>query len=393
MRLVDKINFVSYTRIYTIKVSRVNQSKFLAGKLFWMKRPTQADVARIAGVSRATVSYVMNDQVDQRIPISPETRQRVLDAINELGYEIDARAQSLRSGETKTLGVLLPLYENAYFWQLLYGISTEAEAADYSLLLSHNPLTPEQERLSLRELAQHRMDGLILLISFKLLPLSILKQLRKSTRPIVEITNVESEFDHVLSGYADGTRALMAHLFELGHERIGFVYGVVDVSQGYDRLLPYRQALKDAGLPVDDTLVQQCGPSMEEGYQAAVHLLSGPDRPTALLGINDLLGIGVLRAAADLGLRVPDDLSVASFDDIPFASYTVPRLTSVTTYPEQNGRDAVRLLLKRLNEPDRPREVITSGWNLIIRESTGPAPIVKIKARHMIMDGGEHGQT
>jgi LacI family transcriptional regulator len=339
-----------------------------------VKRPTQVDVARLAGVSRATVSYVLNDQTDQRIPISADTRQRVLDAIAELGYEIDARAQSLRSGETKTLGVLVPLYENPYFWQILYGISTEAEAAGYSLLLSHNPLTPEQERLSLRELAQHRMDGLILLISFKLLPLPILKQLRKTTSPIVEITATGSEFDHVLSGYAAGTEALMSHLFELGHRRIGFVYGVVHVSQGYDRLLTYRKVLKDAGLPDDDHFVQHCGPTLEDGYQAALHLLSQPERPTALLVINDLLGVGVLRAAADLGLRVPDDLSVASFDDIPFASYTVPRLTTVTIYPEQNGRDAVRLLLKRLREPDRPQEVITSGWQLILRESTGPAP-------------------
>jgi LacI family transcriptional regulator len=90
--------------------------------------------------------------------------------------------------------------------------------------------------------------------------------------------------------------------------------------------------------------------------------------------INDLLGMAVLRAAADLGLNVPDDLSVASFDDIPFTSYTMPRLTTVAGQPEQNGRDAVSLLLKRLAEPDRPREVITSGWKLLVRESTGPVP-------------------
>jgi len=342
-----------------------------------MKRPTQVDVARIAGVSRATVSYVLNDQNDQRIPISAETRQRVMDAIAELGYEIDARAQSLRSGETKMLGVLLPLYENPYFWQLLYGISSEAEAAGYSLLMAHNSLTSEQERRSLRELAEQRVDGLILLIGFKLLPDIILRQLRRSTRPIVEITATESEFDHVLSSYAQGTSALLEYLFELGHRRIGFVYGVAEASQGYDRLLVYREVMKAAGMPVDDTLVEHCGQTLEDGYQAAFRLLSLPERPTALLVINDLLGIAVIRAAADLGLSVPRDVSVASFDDIPFAPYTVPRLTTVSTYPEQNGRDAVQLLLKRLNEPDRPHEVITSGWHLIFRESTGPAPSIR----------------
>lgn len=324
-------------------------------------------------MSRTTVSYVLNGQKGQRIPISPETRQRVLAAIADLGYEPDARAQSLRSGATKTIGVLVPLYENPFFWQILRGISSEAEAAGYSLLLSHSSLTPEQELQSLRELAQQRVDGLILLMGFKLLPAKILKQLRKSDRPIVQIASTGSEFDHVLQGYAEGTRALMAYLFELGHRRIGFVYGVAEASQGYDRLLTYRYILNEAGL-LDEALIQECGPTLEDGYQAARRLLSRPNRPTALLVINDLLGMAVVRAAADLGLSIPGDVSVASFDDIPFASYTVPRLTTVSGQPEQNGRDAVTLLLKRLNGPDRPREIISAGWQLIIRESTGPAP-------------------
>ncbi len=339
-----------------------------------MKRPTQADVARIAGVSRATVSYVINDQTGKRIPISPATRQRVLNAIAELDYEPDSRAQSLRSGDTKTIGVLIPLYENPHFWRILRGISSEAEAAGYSVLLSHSTLTPEQEQHSVRELAQQRVDGLILLTSFKLLPAAVLNQLNKSSRPVVEMTSGESEFDYVLDSYAEGTRALMTHLVELGHRRIGFVYGVQAEAQGYDRLLTYRQFLQEAGLPLDESLVQRCGQFLENGYQAAHDLLSQPNRPTALLVINDLLGMAVIRAAADLRLRIPDDVSVASFDDIPFAVYTVPRLTTVSCEPEQGGREAVQLLLRRLNEPDRPREGIKNPWRLIMRESTGPAP-------------------
>jgi LacI family transcriptional regulator len=166
----------------------------------------------------------------------------------------------------------------------------------------------------------------------------------------------------------------MAHLFELGHQRIGFVYGVAEATQGHDRLFTYHQELHDAGLPVDASLVLECGSSLEDGYQAAYQLLSRPNRPTALLVINDQLGIAVIRAATDLGLAIPNDISIASFDDIPFASYTVPRLTTVAGRPEQNGRDAVRLLLKRFNEPDRPREIINSAWELIVRETTGPVP-------------------
>jgi LacI family transcriptional regulator len=339
-----------------------------------MKRPTQTDVARVAGVSRATVSYVLNDPTDQRITISPETRERVLAAVAELGYEVDARAQALRSGETRTIGVLLPMYENPFYWQILIGISAEAESAGYGVLLAHNSVTPEQEYQSIRELAQQRVDGLVLLRGFKLLTKPVLDQLRKSSRPIVEISGEESEFDYVRQGYGDGTRALMAHLFELGHRRIGFVYGVSLEAQGLDRLEAYRQALQHAGLPVDESLVCRCSPYLEDGYQAAVELLRRSDRPTAVLAINDLLGLAVVRAAADMELRAPQDVSVASFDDIPFMKYSVPRLTTVAGYPVQNGREAVRLLLQRLADPSRPRASVSSGWQLLVRESTGPAP-------------------
>ncbi len=346
-----------------------------------MKRPTQADVARMAGVSRATVSYVLNDRTDNRVPISEETRQHVLNVIQQLGYQVDARAQALRSGNTKTIGVLLPLYENPFYWQILSGISAEAESSGYSLLLAHNPLTPEQENQSVKELAQQRVDGMVLMIGFKRLPDQVMNQLRNSSHPIVEVSATPSEFDHVHHGYGAGTRALMSHLFELGHQRIGFIYGVTILSQGFDRLNAYLEALAENGLSYGDTLVTYCGPLMEDGYQAALQLLSLPDRPTAILAINDLLGISALRAAADLGLHVPRDLSIASFDDIPFSNFVVPRLTTVAGNPQQNGRDAVRLLIKRLHDSNRPQEVVTSYWELHIRESTGPAPVLDSKDR------------
>jgi DNA-binding LacI/PurR family transcriptional regulator len=127
---------------------------------------------------------------------------------------------------------------------------------------------------------------------------------------------------------------------------------------------------------IDENLIIQCGPSMQDGYEAAYHLLQQSYRPTALVTLNDLLGMATIRAATDLGLKIPEDLSVAGFDDIPFARFVVPRLTTIASNPERNGRDAVQLLLKRLKEPDRPHEVITAGWELIVRESTGSAPSI-----------------
>jgi LacI family transcriptional regulator len=336
-----------------------------------MKRPTQKDVARKAGVSRSTVSYVLNDQTDLKVPISAETRQRVLNAIAELGYEPDARAQSLRRGHTKIVGVIFPIIENPFFWQMLTGISGELRSASYSLHLSQHPLRPELEANTLRELIQQRVDGFILMVPVKLLP-KIAGHIRKSGRPVVEITSTTSEYDHVVHGYASGTRTLMAHLLELGHRQIGFIYGVAQDIQGLDRLLAYRQVLQEAGLPNHDYFEAHCGDSLEEGYQAAYTLLNRPDRPTALLAINDMLAIAVIRAASDLGLTIPGDLSVAGFDDIPFASYSVPRLTTVSGKAEQSGRDAVKLLLRRLAQPDLPQQVTTTEIQLIVRESTGP---------------------
>lgn len=336
-----------------------------------MKRPTQKDVAQAAGVSRSTVSYVLNDQTDLKVPISAETRQRVMEAIVELGYEPDAQAQSLRRGHTKVVGVIIPVIQNPFFWQTLSGVSDALQDAGYSLHLSHHPSNEQQEANTLRALKRERVDGFILLAAIKYLLPRLTDYLRKSGRPVVEITATKAEFDHVIHGYSSGTRALMAHLLELGHRRIGFIYGVSQEVQGIDRLLPYRQVLQEAGLYVADFEVH-CGVNLEDAYQAAYTLLQRPDRPTALLVINDMLAVAVMRAANDLGLRVPDDVSVAGFDDIPFSSYTSPRLTTVSGKAEQSGRDAVRLLLTRFASPELPQQVTTAGAQLIIRESTGP---------------------
>jgi len=337
-----------------------------------MKRPTQKDVARRAGVSRSTVSYVLNDQTDMKIPISDETRQRVLEVIAELGYEPDSRAQSLRGGNTNIVGVIIPVIQNPFFWQTLTGISDALREAGYSLHLSHNPQDSQQGANTIRELTRQRVDGFILLAAVKYMLPKLSDYLRKSGQSIVEITATEAEFDHVVHGYSSGTRALMTHLLELGHRKIGFIYGVTREVQGLDRLLVYREVLQENGLSGSNPFEIHCGDGLEDAYQAAYALLNRPDRPTALLVINDMLAIAVMRAASDLGLTIPGDVSVAGFDDIPFSSYTLPRLTTVSGMAEESGHDAVRLLLRRIGEPDLPRQVTTTDVRLIVRESTGP---------------------
>lgn len=341
-----------------------------------MKKPTQADVAERAGVSRATVSYVVNGKDTQGVPISTETRQRVLSAVAELGYVINAGAQALRSGDTKTIGIMLPIYENPYFWEIFNGVSIAANEAGYNVLLANSVFDSERTNQIISELAEQRVDGLLLLVEFASLPKRVMNQLRKSTHPIVEgSSSIASDFDLILQDYSEGMKAIMSHLFELGHRKIAYLHGVQEsTTQGLDRLTAFREAFDEAGFPFDPNWIHRCGQSMADGHQKARDILQQPDKPTAIVAINDLLGMATIRAAADLGLSVPDDLSVASFDDIPFAKYSVPRLTTVATSPEQNGRDAVELLLKRLAKPKRQREIVHAGWQLNIRESTGLVP-------------------
>jgi len=345
-----------------------------------MKRPTQVDVARLAGVSRATVSYVVNGLTDGQVPISEDTRQRVLEAVDELGYVPDARAQSLRSGDTNTIGLIIPDIRNPHFWEHAEGVEQEARTSGYHLLLSDIALNSKYADEIFKDLSRRRIDGLILMGSFIAQSeeaKNTLILLRKRRVPIVEISdrNVDYDVDYVMSDYRAATKEVMSYLLSLQHRRIGLIYGVASPVLAEDRMQPYQEGLREAGLPVDENLIARCGPTIEDGYQAAWQLLNLPDRPTALIAINDLLAIGALRAAGDLGLRIPADLSLIGFDDIHMAKYLVPRLTTVAKDSTRVGREAVKQLLARIANPDLPCQKLSLPPNLIIRESTGPAPL------------------
>ncbi len=348
-----------------------------------MKRPTQVDVARIAGVSRATVSYVMNDQASGKVAISEETRQRVLSAIEELGYVPDARAQALRSGSTKTIGLIIPDIHNPHFWETADGVEQEAYTAGYHMLLSS--IAPEDKFAedAFRNLSQRRIDGLIMVPSFIYHSEDAQKTLRyllKRRLPIVGMMADRGRLgdtimiDRVVSDYRDTTIEIMNHLISLQHRRIGFIYGIAVPDLGTDRLFAYRERLEAAGLTYDPSLIVECGPTIEDSYQATRRLLESPSRPTALLAVNDLLAIGALRAINDLNLSVPRDISLIGYDDIPIAKYLVPRLSTASKNGKEMGREATRLLLARLQDPDRPRQEVRMPARLILRESTGPAP-------------------
>ncbi|WP_287157433.1 LacI family DNA-binding transcriptional regulator [Chloroflexus sp.] len=343
-----------------------------------MKRPTQMDVARRAGVSRATVSHVINGLSGGRVPISPETRERVWQAIKELGYEPDAGARALRLGKSRTIGLIMPDLYNPHFWENAEGVEQEARANGYRLLLCSMNLNVQYGEDAFKDLVGRRIDALILMGSFVYESEEARNTLIRSLErglPIVEISDrVTRDYlaDCVLSDYRAVASAAMQHLLMLGHRRIGLIYGVANPRLAEDRLIPYKKSLQAVGIPIDEQLIVHCGPTIEEGYRAAIHLLQKPNRPTAIVAINDLLAIAVLRAAGDMGLRVPADVSLIGFDDIAIANYLIPRLTTAAKDAVQLGREAVKLALARLHDPKRPRQVVEVPARLILRESTAP---------------------
>ncbi len=342
-----------------------------------MNRPTQVDVARHAGVSRATVSYVLNGLTEGRVPVSDETKQRVLEAIEELGYEPDARAQALRSGNTNTIALIIPDLRNPHFCEYATGIEEAARAAGYHMLLSSTTLNDEYAVEVFKDLSRRRFDGLILVSAFILESREAqasLDQIRQRGLPVVELTE-NYGVDAVSADYHEATKEVMSYLFSLGHRRIAMIYGVGGHELAEDRLQPYRAGLQAEGIPFNADLVQECGPTIKDGYRAAKKLLELKTRPTAIITINDLLAMGALRAAADLKLHVPNDLSLVGYDNIPMADFLIPRLTTVTKEAYTLGTEAFKMLLARIQNPELPRQLIQHQPKLIIRESTGQAPV------------------
>jgi LacI family transcriptional regulator len=336
-----------------------------------MKRPTQSDVALAAGVSRATVSYVLNDQ-HNRVPISLETKERVLEVMKTLGYEPDSRAQSLRSGDSKTIGLLIPDIHNPFYWQMIDGIEEETHKAGYDLIVAHSSVDRAREEYLIKALSRRTIGGLILVKIQSVLDEKLIERLRALGRPVVGID--APGFDYDATEYRQGTKKLLNHLLGLGHRRFAFINGVADLNIGLDRLEVYLQALKQKGIPEAHRHIENCGFEIEDGYQAALRVFSKKLRPTALVVINDFLAIGAIRAANDLGLQIPKDVSIASFDDLPLSSYITPRLTTVRRDNKVIGRAMTKMLLERLKNPKRPQQRLELPTEFIIRESTGPAP-------------------
>ncbi len=337
------------------------------------KRVTSLEVAERAGVSRTTVSFVLNNAPLSK-SISQHTRARVLAAAHDLGYVPDAAARTLASGQTRTLGLILPdphhLEVDAFVPQLLYALTEVCNERGFRVILEGVRETGGNAYRSL--VAAKQIDGMVVLNP----------RLDDADTHLPEL--IESGFPVVLVSSSDYPQAytvtqtpLMAaavnRLIGLGHERIAHItYAPFTYQGALDRLNVYQQTLTEAGLPVRDEWVREGDFSAASGFAQMRSLLEHAPGFTALFAGNDTIALGALAALHQAGLRVPEDVAVVGYDDIPTAAYAVPPLTTVRTNPKEQGRRAGELLIQ-LIKGERPteREVRVGNAELVVRASCG----------------------
>lgn len=336
------------------------------------RRITSQDVARHAGVSRTTVSFVLNGVKEANI--SEETRRRVLAAAEELGYVPDASAQALASGRTRTIAMILtqddphPSASSLHF-RIIEGLMEVTRQSGVRLLIDSVRQT-EVSNTYLSLARTKRIDGLIL--SDLRVDNGALPELSSEDFPIVLLDNLPSvQLCSVSFDNRGGARKAVAHLIAAGHRRIALVAHAPTAFRGVaERLGGYQDALAEAGIPFDEELVRQGDYSPESGYAAASALLRLPETPTALFVTNDELAFGALQAIQERGLRVPDDVAVAGFDDHPLARFASPPLTTVRLPFEEMGRQAGALLLGRIRREIEPGRSVVLEGELVVRRSS-----------------------
>ncbi len=329
------------------------------------------DIAKVAGVSHSTVSRALRDSP----LISAETKALIQRLAHEMGYSPDAGAQSLVRGRSQTVGVVVTTIADPFIAQVVQGIEDAAHKDGYTVILCNSHSDPEREIGAVEVLRSKRVDGVI--VTSSRVGALYLEHLERIGVPVVLINNHnERSGRYTFSVSVDnrhGGYLATEHLLELGHRRIAYITGPADHSDDLDRLAGYRQALDDGRISFDPALVLQGTGRAGGGEQAVPMLMSLAERPTAVFCYNDMTAIGLMRAASAAGLSVPGDLAVVGFDDIPFASYVRPPLTTVAQLKVEMGRWAVEMALalmatKDLAEGEFSNRIVKG--QLVVREST-----------------------
>ncbi|MDQ2079626.1 LacI family DNA-binding transcriptional regulator [Xanthobacteraceae bacterium Astr-EGSB] len=330
--------------------------------------PTLTDIAKLAGVSRSTVSLVLRES-----PLVAEaTRERVLSMLESSGYVYNRHAANLRSVRTDTVGLIVSDFTNPYYAELLAGAESVLEDAGRVSFLTHTEESlPRQERF-LRRMLEQRVDGVVISAASGT-GVAALQPFQDAGIPVVQVLRaIDAErFDYVSGDNRLGLRYATEHLIDLGHRRVGYLGTSVKTSVSHDRRLGYADALLGRGIEPDAELMRECLPVWSEAKAATLSLLALPEPPTALACFNDLIALGAMLAVSESGRQPGRDLAVVGFDDIQLASAWRPGLTTIAVRPREIGREAGNLLLERINGSTRSPQSVLLPPRLVIRESCG----------------------
>jgi LacI family transcriptional regulator len=337
---------------------------------------TIQDVANRAGVSISTVSRVINKSV----PVEPQTEERVREAIAALGYRPNLLARSFRRRVTHTIGLIVPDNSNPFFAEVARVIEDAGFAEGYSVILGNSDLSEAKQAAYVDVLLAKQVDGLIV-TSTGLIPSEsghdVSERILESGVPCVAVDRDlgEMPIDQILVDNHRGGFDAGRYLLGLGHRRFACVVGPSDLTPSAGRIAGFRHALADAGVELPAAAIVRGNGRHDGGMAAAQELLARGIDFTAVFAFNDLMAIGVIGAFQRAGRRVPDDVSVIGFDDIPQASATYPAVTTIAQPIAEMGRCAVRLLLDRIAKRDSPYQRIALTTTVVERESCGPVPV------------------
>jgi len=335
------------------------------------------EVAKEAGVSIATVSRVVNGEGG----VSKTLENRVRRAVKKLHYHPSSVAQSLAKQRSMLVGILVPLLEHPYYSRIASVIERRLFDCGYQALICNTEEDEDRERAYIEMLLRQRVEGIIIDSSAR--NSKNLTELHENHIPIVLFDRVLSDVqcnqvfcDNSQGGFS-GIQHLVEsgiqHLVELGHRRIGVIAAPSYPETLQRRIRGTREAVEFFGIDDDpELLVVGDTQLFDMGYEAGLHLLRLPVPPTAIFALTDVTAIGVMHAAAEMNLRIPDDLSLMGYDDLPFASYTVPQLTTVAQPLDQMGATAVEVLLDQMGKQDQPPVKAVLTTKLVVRGSTAP---------------------
>ncbi len=327
---------------------------------------TMKDIARLAGVSTSTVSHVINKS---RF-VSDEIAERVNNAAQQLNYAPSALARSLKMNRTKTIGMLVTTSTNPFFGEVVKGVERSCYHQGYNLILCNTEGDNQRMKASINTLLQKRVDGLLLMCStLEGERLDVFDRYPDIPIVVMDWGPILFASDKIQDNSLHGGYMAAKHLIECGHKEIGCITGPLIRHQAQMRYEGYKRALAEAGIAINPDWIVESDFECEGGYQAFEKLYQRGKLPSALFVSNDMMAMGVIQAASQRGLRVPDELSLIGYDDVHIAKFITPALTTIHQPKYRLGKAAVDTLLYRLENPATTAQVVQLEPTLVVRNS------------------------